>query len=267
MSDKSNSIHDHAVRFLLCLGAFALALVSFMSCSGGGSGSGSGGASHQPAAIDGVWHGTWNSSTGSSGNMTLWISQTGGSIAGAWELDGTACFSTGNFTGIVTGHSVTCQATATGVHITFVGNASGTQLDVLAGTYSVQAGGACTGDSGTITLSRSGSGQGVDVAGVWIGTWESGTGASGNMSLSVTQNGDSIAGVWGLTRTTCFSSGTFVGTVTGQEVYCEATATGVHVTFLGTVSGSMFNLWSGIYSVQAGGACTGDSGTIFLSRQ
>jgi hypothetical protein len=131
-----------------------LSACAFMSCGGGG---GSGGAGGGPASVDvtGTWTGTWNSSNGiNSGSIDATLTQTGSSISGSVSFTGSPCFAGGPISGNVGGANIAAALNAGGIHVTFSAAVSGVGDDMMNGTYSVVSAGACTGDTGTITLTR-----------------------------------------------------------------------------------------------------------------
>jgi hypothetical protein len=134
--------------------AFAiLAIVCFSGCGGGGGGGGGGGQ----ATIDatGTWNGTWQSSNGiNSGSLEVVITQTGNSITGSISFTGSPCFSGGPITGFVNGANITATLNAGGIQVNVAGAVSGVAQDDLNGTYNVVSAGACTGDTGTASLTR-----------------------------------------------------------------------------------------------------------------
>ena len=113
---------------------------------------------------------------------------------------------------------------------------------------------ACGGDSG------SGGPPTVDVTGSWSGTWTSQNGVDGgSATLVVTQTEATASGTVSFTGSPCFGSGSFSGTVSGNEACGSLTAGGIRVDVCLGVTGDNA---SGTYNTISAGFCTGDRGTF-----
>jgi hypothetical protein len=101
------------------------------------------------------------------------------------------------------------------------------------------------------------------VVGTWTGTWLSRSGVGGAGVLDLTQSGDSVTGTVSFTNSPCFSSGSISGSLVADTFTAAVTAGAIDVTVTGTLTG---NQMSGTYDAISAGACTGDTGTLTLSR-
>src|SRR5512143_292971 len=111
----------------------------------------------------------------------------------------------------------------------------------------------------------SGSPPSAGVAGQWNGAWLSTNGIdSGTFSLSLDQSGSSVSGQALFDGSSCFSGGTFSGSVSGSALHGSVADVVARVTVDASIKDSAMN---GTYSVPSGGACTGDSGTFALSNK
>lgn len=140
------------MKLILC-GFSILATLAFSGCGGGGGGGGGGG----PPGTDvtGTWTGSWLSSNNiNGGSIDLMITQNGSAITGSVTFTGSPCFAGGAITGNVSGFNVTATLNAGGIVVSLAGTVSGAGSDQMNGTYDVVSAGACTGDTGTVTLTR-----------------------------------------------------------------------------------------------------------------
>lgn len=113
-----------------------------------------------------------------------------------------------------------------------------------------------------------GGGSPGDVAGIWIGDWASSNGVNGGqMGLTLTQTESTLDGTASFFSSPCFSGGTVSdGDVSGWNVSGSLISGSARVDFTGTVSGTSHDVLSGAYEVVSAGFCTGDTGTISLTR-
>lgn len=125
----------------------------------GGDGDGDGSSAPPTVNVTGNWSGSWRSSTRVeyAGNITfLPLTQTGSMLSGQIRFTGSlvvSCFSGGalSVSGVLSGNSFTASLTAGGIRVDVDGSVTGNQMS---GTYTVNAGGVCTGDTGTFSASR-----------------------------------------------------------------------------------------------------------------
>ena len=123
--------------------------------------------------------------------------------------------------------------------------------------------GACSGSSAGVGTSASSGGAAADLGGAWSGTWTSTTGVSGAVDVVMRQSGSTLDGDVHFTRSPCFASGHFSGTVSGRDFSGSVTAGAIRVDMSGTVTGDAYD---GTYSTVQAGACTGDTGTFSAER-
>ena len=104
----------------------------------------------------------------------------------------------------------------------------------------------------------------VDITGTWTGSWFSSNGVDGGAAtLSASQSGANVTGSASLSGSPCLASGAFSGNVSGNTANGSLTAGGTRIDIAMTVTG---NSASGTYNAVSAGACTGDTGTISLTR-
>lgn len=130
---------------------FILGMALILSGCGGGGG---GGSSNSAPTVDatGSWSGAWLSKTGQGGSLSVSFTQTGSNLSGTINLGNSSCFSAGNISGTVSGNNITTAGVFSGsLRIDLDGTIVNSQAS---GSYDVVNGGACTGDSGTWTLTR-----------------------------------------------------------------------------------------------------------------
>ena len=118
--------------------------------------------------LTGYWGGTWDSSNGiNGGNLSATLTESGSSLSGTVSITGSPCILSGSVSGTVVGNTVTLGSVSGSDQISFSGTCTGTSIG---GTYNVTTG-ACAGDSGTFSLSKSGGGGGdIDPSQGTIGT-------------------------------------------------------------------------------------------------
>lgn len=126
--------------FLIC---FILLLLS--ACGGGG-----GSSSDEAPTIDltGSWYGFWASAYGDGGEIVLSFTQNGSTASGTTTFSGSPCFAGGSVSGAVAGNNFAGSLRAGGIRVDVNLTVTNNQMN---GTYSVISGGACTGDSGTLS--------------------------------------------------------------------------------------------------------------------
>ena len=132
----------------IMVGIAALSLLFVLSCGDGDS------DSSRPPSVDvtGSWSGSWSSNNGiDGGSASLSAVQADASVSGSAFLSGSPCLSNGSFTGTVSGDRVSGSIRAGNSRIEISMNVSGNQAS---GTYYSANAGICTGDRGTLTLSR-----------------------------------------------------------------------------------------------------------------
>ena len=127
--------------------AFAVVAAACCACGGGSSTGGPGAGVN----VTGTWNATWVSSGGASGHGTIQLAQMPGGVTGTVQVQGSPCFANADVSGSISGDSFTGTMTAGGASAAFDLTVGATQMS---GTYDVTSGGACTGDSGTLTASR-----------------------------------------------------------------------------------------------------------------
>ena len=135
-----------AKRLVLVL-SVCLTVLLISSCGGGGTSSGA-------VSVNGSWSGSWTSSTGDNGALSATFTSTGSTFSGPVTIYNSYCFMSLKSsrilfaTGTVSGSSVTIGVSSNA--ITFVGTVSSSSISGLYEVYS----GACSGDSGTFSLSK-----------------------------------------------------------------------------------------------------------------
>ncbi|HLY18324.1 MAG TPA: choice-of-anchor tandem repeat GloVer-containing protein [Bryobacteraceae bacterium] len=216
------------------------------------------------ASAAGTWQGTWSSVTGVSGSFGATIAQNGTALAGTLVLLNSSCFVVGNINGTITNNALSF-----GVFFSLVGPTSqvaftATLNSVGSGTgqYSVQSG-PCAGDSGTFSMTMLPSQP--SVAGNWQGTWSSVLGLTGSVSAAISQTGTTLTAPITLNGSPCFTNGTASGSIIAQEMLLEATFNGTLQVVLDGMLDSSGATITGAYVVVAG-ACSGDSGSLFLTK-
>lgn len=140
---QGRSVHTHKKSFLV----FAV-MVAGLSACGGDSGS------CGPPTVDvtGTWTGSWVSQNAfDGGSATLAANQTDGAVVGTASFSGSPCFSGGSFRGTVCGNEACGSLTSGGIRVDVCLGVIG---DNANGTYNTISAGLCTGDRGTISLSR-----------------------------------------------------------------------------------------------------------------
>jgi hypothetical protein len=85
--------------------------------------------------------------------------------------------------------------------------------------------------------------------------------------MLLTQVGTAVDGTGALDGTPCVFGQVVSGGVNGARFTGSFTSASTVVTFTLDVSGPTDNLLSGTYLVTLGGVCTGDSGTLFMTKQ
>ena len=105
--------------------------------------------------------------------------------------------------------------------------------------------------------------QNVDVTGTWSGSWvSSGGGYSGNVTITLVQNGTSLSGTASVTGSPCLTSGSVSGTVSGNKVAYGVVSGQSTIEFNTTYASDTI---SGTYSITAGN-CAGEAGTCSITR-
>ena len=127
-------------RLVLVL-SVCLTVLLISSCGGGGTSSGA-------VSVNGSWSGSWTSSTGDNGALSATFTSTGSTFSGPVTIYNAYCFGSEFATGTVSGSSVTIGVSSNA--IIFVGTVSSSNISGLYEVYS----GACSGDSGTFSLSK-----------------------------------------------------------------------------------------------------------------
>lgn len=109
--------------------------------------------SNVPPAADltGSWNGNWLSRTGQGGSTTSTLTQSGTAITGTIAFTSSVCFSSGKFSGTISGDDFVATVTAGDIRIDLNGTATN---DTYSGTYRATQAGACTGDTGTFSANR-----------------------------------------------------------------------------------------------------------------
>ena len=129
------------IKRLVLIGLACLPAVLISSCGGGGTSSGA-------VSVNGSWSGSWTSSTGDNGALSATFTSTGSTFSGPVTIYNSYCFGSEFATGTVSGSSVTIGVSSNA--IVFVGTVSSSNISGLYEVYS----GACSGDSGTFSLSK-----------------------------------------------------------------------------------------------------------------
>lgn len=139
------------LRGLGSMGVLALALGASSCPSGIGGG---GGGATAAADVTGTWDGTWDSHGGHFGGASMVLTQVGTSADGNGALDGSICVFGQVVSGQVNGDRFSGSYTSATTAVTFTLTLSGAGDNHLDGTFLVTLGGVCTGDSGTISMTR-----------------------------------------------------------------------------------------------------------------
>lgn len=112
--------------------------------------------------------------------------------------------------------------------------------------------------------SSGGGSASFDYSGTWTGTIQDSVAGQGNVTLTMTQNGDDLAGTWESTFAEGTNGGSAVGVVNGNEVVLElhpSQATACPYNVVATRSGDTL---SGNYSAFN---CTANvTGTLTISK-
>jgi hypothetical protein len=104
----------------------------------------------------------------------------------------------------------------------------------------------------------------ADVEGDWEGTWRSGI-FKGGISMSLTQDGDTVDGTFDLDGTGCVGSGSVTGSLSARDLTLElANSVGGTIAVDGRV-GAGDDRISGDFEV-TGGWCENADGSLELSR-
>ena len=101
--------------------------------------------------LSGDWSGSWVSGS-VGGDVSATFTQTGGTLTGTVTVGDSPCITEGAITGTVTSSGVTFGSVSGATSITFV--STEVSEESMSGTWTTD-GGACTGGSGTFTISRS----------------------------------------------------------------------------------------------------------------
>lgn len=112
-------------------------------------------ATTSPVRVNSTYQGTWDSSLSAhEGPAVAELTQNTTIVTGQVAFDGSLCFLTGHFTGVLAGHQLDGNMTfETGTQADIEGTISENNL-TFTGTYTVTSG-ACTNDHGTFSLARS----------------------------------------------------------------------------------------------------------------
>jgi len=120
-----------------------------------------------PTTVDvtGTWNGTWMSSSGVGGAVTMTLSQDGSTVTGPGNFIDSTCFADGVVSGSLIGNFFSGQLTAGAISV----DITGAVADGFSGAYIVPPGGTCTtGDFGTFELTRTAPMETPDLP---IGRW------------------------------------------------------------------------------------------------
>jgi tetratricopeptide (TPR) repeat protein len=116
------------------------------AASGGG---GDDGDTSTTTNLTGVWSGTWNESTGDTGNVSFDLTQTNTSVSGSVSTTGSNCISTGTLSGTLAGNQLTGTIQSVNGSVSLNATATSTSMN---GTYEVTSG-ECIGDTGSFSTS------------------------------------------------------------------------------------------------------------------
>lgn len=127
-----------------------------VAVAAGGGGGDDGGNEPEPTPTDvdlnGDWVGTWSASGGTTGTISLSLTQTDRSVTGTTTVEGPDCTLTGNISGSVDGTSFQANITGTG-SASFGATCTSTSMN---GTLDITSG-ECAGNSGMVSTSITGS--------------------------------------------------------------------------------------------------------------
>ncbi len=130
---------------------FGLAVLAG-ACGGSDASVGSSTSSTTPDAnLSGTWTGTWLSRTDVGGALRIDFRQTNAVVSGEASFTGSPCFAGAHLDGDVAGRDLSGTVRAGAIQVNVDATLSGDSLD---GTYDARRAGACSGDTGTFTLTR-----------------------------------------------------------------------------------------------------------------
>lgn len=103
----------------------------------------------------------------------------------------------------------------------------------------------------------------LDVSGSWSGTWESGSGKSGDIATTFNQSGNSLNSTVYVSNSPCFNTIDATGSISGNSVSLTLSDVGISSVFISNNASS--TLIRGSYTISEG-ICKGDKGSFELTR-
>ena len=220
--------------------------------------------------LTGAWQGSWSSSEYAVGGaLAANLNQSGAILTGTITFFGSSCFSGGSLSGTVNGNTVSATIDVGGgqtISISAAANVAGTSVS---GNY-VLRGGSCAlgGDSGVFSLTLGAPPQNA-LTGSWAGTWVSGEYLVlfGKLSANLSQSGSNITGTASFTGSACFSSGSIIGTITGNTLSGSIALGGSQTLSITAIVNAAATSINGNYTLR-GGSCApnGDAGIFLLTK-
>jgi hypothetical protein len=235
---------------------------------GCGGGSSTGGGPTPNAQLNGSWHATLTSTaSGGSSTVDVFIVQNGATLSSGRVALGTTCSSVGTMTGSVSGDKVNVVITGNnGDTVSVTGTASG--ANSLSGSYTIKTSGCGVNDDmGTFSATL--------IPAVQSASWTGGTQSTqyppGNTTFTANFTEDSSGNIMGVLTFTgssgsslscpSLASGPVTGTQTGNQMsLSDNQPDGLGV--FGTMDNAAKNI-SGLYGISI---CSGDNGTVTMSR-
>jgi hypothetical protein len=177
---------------------------------------------------------------------------------------------------LMTTSQLVSSASATGVSSGAAGGAVAASAagGVSLGTTAAIVGGAALIGGGAAALGGGGGGGGddtpapapavPDVAGNWRGTWTDSDNNSGDIVLSITQDGTNLTGNASVSGSECISTGTISGSVSSTTLDLTITSGSDRASYSATYDASTNGI-EGNFNFEAG-ACAGDTGNFSMTQ-
>ena len=177
---------------------------------------------------------------------------------------------------LMTTSQLVSSASATGVSSGAAGGAVAASAagGVSLGVTAAIVGGAVLTGGGALALSGGGGGDDdggggggdtpYDVSGNWRGTWTDSDNNSGDIVLSITQDGTSLTGNASVSGSECISTGTISGSVSNTTLDLTITSGTDRASYSATYDASTNGI-QGNFSFEAG-ACAGNTGNFSMTQ-
>lgn len=110
----------------------------------------------------------------------------------------------------------------------------------------------------------SGTSTAPDVGGSWSGQWSSPRGLSGPATVVIEQHGDAVKGSFTMQNSPCITGGTVDGSLSGNQLtaHLVSGSSRIEVALTRTTDTRL----DGTYDAVMAGLCSGDQGSVTLSR-